>query len=225
VGHLEDQRLVRFIVRGLRKMGEEGHMIREIDMGDMDLTDCDAQAVAENILEPYGESITRLSVRFGPGNMEYFNDDAEVTSDGIEAIMSALSDGNCPNLTQLHINTSESIGFGTTESVMKALGSDGLPRLQELHFGMEDLKDSGVVHLSSILRQGKLPYLRRLRFHMCSIGETGAVSLASALRSGVCRRLESLELSHNPYDQGDDVTLHLMGARGSGACRRLKHIR
>uniref|UniRef100_A0A8C7WY74 NACHT domain-containing protein n=1 Tax=Oryzias sinensis TaxID=183150 RepID=A0A8C7WY74_9TELE len=105
-----------------------------------------------------------------------------------------------------------------SEISCEALGSalkSNPSNLTQLDLSLNDLKDSGFLHLRGFLESPDCR-LQILRLYYCSLSETSCEALGSTLKSNPSN-LKELELSHN--DIQDSGFLHLHGFLRSPDCR------
>ena len=126
---------------------------------------------------------------------------------GLEHLLSALMNSEC------HVNHQHS-------------------KLTELALGVNDITDSGVLHLTKFLESGHGSCIKKLDLQRNEITPCGIAKLCEVLDSEVCGQLTELNLSHNVV--GDDgvgilcktliekrfklKTLHLIGCSLTSEC-------
>lgn len=218
VDSLEDNRLVRFIMRGVRKAAEKGNLPRVIDLSKMDICDADAIALGDILLD-HGSRLEGLLVR-----LQRF-EDVEMTESSLLALTEPLLEGRCPHLHKLHVDVGTELTYTAWDKVNHLLSSGKCRGLTELQLFMAHNRQPGVgvTGLATALQRRFCTNLRSLNLNTCDITSGAASALKRALKSGCCPRLEALAISCNPPGRG--VVTSIAGLIEEGGLTNLKRLK
>ncbi|XP_052445887.1 uncharacterized protein LOC127987559 [Carassius gibelio] len=192
-------------------VGKNPLLLRELDLSGHELRDTGVNQISallqdkhcrlntlnlkNNCITEGGCHVLAAALNSNPSNLTELNlSENKLGNPGMKIILTRFENGQC-RLEKLKLNCISITGEGCA-ALASALNSN----LRELDLSRNQIGDSGVAEISSLLRNSQT--LQILRLSDCSISEEGYKALSSALRSNPSHLIELDLTGNDPGESG-----------------------